>query len=576
MSPGTATTVPVAESDAVCAEPPPERGEVVIRMYGQGIGDCFLLAFPRRRPTDAVPEADPERPVYVLIDCGVHNLTPLPADRMRLIVEDIRRATRDGELPPAADGEAPGHLDLLIVTHEHWDHLSGFIYKDAREAWQSMQVDALWTAWTAADDAGGLGAVLAQVKAQHEHALRRIAERAAAMGDEARLALVDSVRSFLGDAPAFSLSTSDGLDNARKLVRGDHVCCEPGEVRPVPGTDSVAYVLGPPRNWERLSAMNPDPDAPETYEHRPGVAATDVGVAVHRLLNEPTAVNALVTPLLDPPLKASAGDDDEDDPLRAKRDVYNRSFPFDHAYGVPLPSAEIEAAANEGDYPPLDSYFLDLNAWRRIDDDWLLAAEGFALWYDNIVNNTSLVLAFELPAATAAERKVLLFVADAQVGNWLSWDELGETWLRRDGAEPGQEKPDMANLLARTVFYKVGHHGSHNATLKAKGIERMRGDGELTAFVPVSAAVATYVGWDEMPLPEMLDALSARANGRVVLADGSLWPPIADDEQRRKAIERIGLRVSSETLPAKCLKGDCDNQQIEAEVPLWVEIAVGY
>ena len=41
----------------------------------------------------------------------------------------------------------------------------------------------------------------------------------------------------------------------------------------------------------------------------------------------------------------------------------------------------------------------------------------FALKIDNDVNNTSLALALEL-----ADKRVLLFPGDAQVGNWLSWD----------------------------------------------------------------------------------------------------------------------------------------------------------
>jgi hypothetical protein len=30
-------------------------------------------------------------------------------------------------------------------------------------------------------------------------------------------------------------------------------------------------------------------------------------------------------------------------------------------------------------------------------------------------------------------------------------------------------KVNAADLFARTVYLKVGHHGSHNATLKARG-----------------------------------------------------------------------------------------------------------
>ena len=68
-------------------------------------------------------------------------------------------------------------------------------------------------------------------------------------------------------------------------------------------------------------------------------------------------------------------------------------------------------------------------------------------------NNSSLVLAIEL----VASGKVLLFAADAQTGNWSSW--AGVNW--------DDHTVHTDDLLARTVFYKVGHHASHNATLVA-------------------------------------------------------------------------------------------------------------
>ena len=69
------------------------------------------------------------------------------------------------------------------------------------------------------------------------------------------------------------------------------------------------------------------------------------------------------------------------------------------------------------------------------------------------INNTSLVLAFELPESN----KVLLFVGDAQRGNWRSWTEGG--W------QDGEKTITVRDLMSRTVLYKVGHHGSHGATL---------------------------------------------------------------------------------------------------------------
>jgi hypothetical protein len=79
------------------------------------------------------------------------------------------------------------------------------------------------------------------------------------------------------------------------------------------------------------------------------------------------------------------------------------------------------------------------------------------------------VLAIELVNAD----KVLLFAADAQSGNWASWKDV--PWER-----PGVTTD---SLLARTVFYKVGHHASHNATL-VDAFEQMNHP-DLVAFIPV-------------------------------------------------------------------------------------------
>ena len=79
---------------------------------------------------------------------------------------------------------------------------------------------------------------------------------------------------------------------------------------------------------------------------------------------------------------------------------------------------------------------------------------------DNKTNNTSLVLAFEL----IDTHRVFLFAADAQVGNWLSWEKTN--WKLKTG-----DVVTGPDLLARTVYYKVGHHGSQNATLEKKGLE---------------------------------------------------------------------------------------------------------
>jgi len=554
-----------ARTRSLAAEMRPADDQVLIRMYGQGLGDCFLMALPRSG-------GERSRPVYVLIDCGVIMGTPGGAERMRRIVADIRRTTRDEALLDE-EGEPKGHLDLLVVTHRHWDHLSGFVY--AEEEWQKIQVDELWTSWTEAPDPNGLSGVLERLLTTQRRALAAVADKAIKLGLDVQLETVINLMGFLGGEPeeqgfAAAKSVGDAFDLARARAGGNHTLCEPGEVRPLPGTDAVAYVLGPPKDLDLLRRMNPSRKEAERETF-----GLDPTIVLRRMLDEPSALNAFVMPLLGPAL-AVAEDGDEEVAL-VRGDLFERSFPFDRSVRVPLAVAETAATNEVQEFPALASYYDETNHWRRIDTDWLAAAEAFALTVDNLINNTSLVLAIELPPKNPeAAGKVLLFVADAQVGNWLSWDEI-ERWKPMDGAHPSQTTPRLDDLLRRTAFYKVGHHGSHNATLKARGVERMRDDGSLAAFVPVSAAVAQQIkGWTEMPLAEMLDALDERCGGAVVLANGELWK--TDGGARAERVrDRLELATSEEELPAmvRSLR-DGGEVEIEGAVPLWVQAAVGY
>jgi hypothetical protein len=115
-----------------------------------------------------------------------------------------------------------------------------------------------------------------------------------------------------------------------------------------------------------------------------------------------------------------------------------------------------------------------------------------------------LALAIELP-----DGDVLLFVADAQVGNWLSWQDL--TWKVGDKIVTG---PD---LLKRAILYKVGHHGSHNATLKDQGLNLM--ENLRVALIPVDEAMAKKKRWNHMPLDELVEALDERVKGVVLRID---------------------------------------------------------
>ena len=77
-------------------------------MYNVGFGDAFLLIFP---------DGD-ERPRRVLIDCGTHMSGPRPAP------DAPRSSPRSSTTSPTRT--ASPRIDLVVGTHRHSDHVSGF------------------------------------------------------------------------------------------------------------------------------------------------------------------------------------------------------------------------------------------------------------------------------------------------------------------------------------------------------------------------------------------------------------------------------------------------------------------
>jgi beta-lactamase superfamily II metal-dependent hydrolase len=96
--------------------------EIRIRMYNVGFGDAFLVH---------IPTADGER--RVLIDCGQH-LGGI-ANPMNAVLEDLIAAV-------TVDGKP--RIDVVIATHRHFDHISGF---DSKK-WEAVEVGEVWLPWT--------------------------------------------------------------------------------------------------------------------------------------------------------------------------------------------------------------------------------------------------------------------------------------------------------------------------------------------------------------------------------------------------------------------------------------------
>jgi beta-lactamase superfamily II metal-dependent hydrolase len=470
---------------------------VSVRMYRLGgLGDCFLLTFysPSREP------------FYMLIDCGIFIATPGGAARMRTVVGDIIR-------------ETGGHIHVLVATHEHWDHTSGVRY--AKKLFDEIKFDQVWLAWTE-DPENSLAQELRQKRNQALKILN-IAANKLREGEDPQGSLI---RRLLGFEGYYSLSLGvsstasqmeyiqERSEDVRYLTPGD----EPVFLEDVPGVR--IFVLGPPENVELLTRSNPSTSSSEVYER---------GLALN------STASFFAAALAAGPGELSTATD---------KDVFERSAPFDSTNAISISKA--------ADHEHFGKFFRSYYGWsmddpgakwRRIDSAWLGAASDVALALNNDTNNTSLVLAIEL----LPSKKVLLFPGDAQVGNWLSWHS--RPWP--DGEDGAVEGDD---LLKRTVLYKTGHHGSHNATLREKGLEMMTSP-ELVAMIPVDEDQAKAKSW-EMPFQVLLTTLEKKTRGRVLRADRGI--PKRPRGMRKKEWERFVANVNED----------------QSEEKLWIEYRI--
>jgi beta-lactamase superfamily II metal-dependent hydrolase len=444
----------------------PAKGHVNVRMYRTGLGDCFLLTL----------RSDAGKPVHVLIDCGTWDTDPATVKRITDAVDDLLAYTGS-------------HIHVLVATHEHWDHCSGFLQRQA--LFDKVQFDEVWLAWTE-DPKDKLATRLKKDYAKTVNQLRLAINRLEEMNSAMGAAITDVV----GCLPYAAAGVKTDPAKAMKWVRdrGKNANTtvrffNPGDLVSVPHvSDARVYVLGPPRDETVLRDMNPT-----KTRKKAGV--------VYPLADETSALSQ----------SFFAAVKHHGTPLKklppAEKAQVERMLPFDST--LQLDADHYKA------YPIEKTYGSErgTSAWRRIDEDWLTSAAYLALYMSNYTNNTSLALAIEM----VSTKNVMLFAADAQIGNWLSWYPLK---FNVDGTTI-----TMNDLLARTVLYKVGHHGSHNASLKKDGIERMKG-ANLVALIPTdrtSLSKGNKKTW-KMPYEPLNQGLIAAAGGRVIRQDDGIGP----------------------------------------------------
>jgi beta-lactamase superfamily II metal-dependent hydrolase len=462
---------------------------VSIHMYRMGTGDCFVVKFLKNDAVD----------FKMLIDCGCWNgseakLTPY-IEQLRTDVED--------------------HIDVLVVTHEHKDHVLGF--ERCKELFQALRIDQIWMAWTEKDGDPKV------TKWKKEYGQRRLALLAAAE----RVSEVVTTQAFK-DQLAGSRD-ADGLHARRQNFAGVlqgfadlHASKEyagelagmavvkndiandntsyfgPGDVMDsVPGLEGVRiFVLGPPRLYSEVK-VEKGPKG-EAYDHNDQLEDTNEFAAAFTAVGDQETI-----------------------------------MPFDASYVSSIPE-------HRKTYDDPDM------AWRRIDYDWLFSAGSLALRMNTQTNNLSLVLAIEF----VESGKVLLFPGDAEFGSWKSWHKID--W---ESKVPGLT---TEKLLNRVVFYKVAHHLSHNGTAKSIGLDLMISS-DLVAMATLDYDVIPD-GWTTtMPNVGILKDLLEKTKGRTLIMNTKgllfdrsdnvpLEPKIDEYRKRLSAAERQafeeGLEVS--------------------------------
>ncbi|MDJ1478860.1 hypothetical protein QNI16_00105 [Cytophagaceae bacterium YF14B1] len=467
----------------------PKINKISIRMYRIGTGDCLLLKFFSEEIVQ----------FKMMIDCGacVGN-----SERFTAFIKEI-------------GADIDNHLDLLVVSHEHLDHIIGF--SRAKDEFEKISIDNVWLAWTE-DPKNRLANKLRSDYGKHKVALATAIQKMEELVSDADYLVslkeeyngnlvVEGKKKFLDGLheqwelyheKEHILLVAEGkiseLQRAMDFVKEIHMrsgnpphYCYPGTKVPhYPQLNGINfYILGPPENEALLKK---DEINDELYDHR---LEFDDSYNFIRALTED---------------------------LENRRT--NSPFSTDTFY---------EEGLKKDSKKNFKKKYLDNpeNLWRSIEYDWLTNAGDLAIRLERFMNNTSLAFAIEFEES----EKVLLFPGDAQSGNWVGWHDKDLKWEKKKGNST--ITITAKDLLSKTVFYKVGHHLSHNGTASVKGLDMMNHP-DLIAFATLDYG-NIKPGWkNTMPAPRLFEQLIKKTKGKMFRIDQGLITDFNAVEERNK------------------------------------------
>ena len=465
--------------------------KVKIRMYRGGTGDFFILQFTSKGKLT----------FQMMIDCGC-----IDASRQHFIdrVSDLKAYTK-------------GKIDLLVVTHEHADHINGFMY--ASEIFKDITFKKVWFSWTE-DDEDEFANNLRKNYSELDKAVRLATSRLTALADtkyfdkvyaaegnrdeiiEGKKRYIDSMSALndLNMAGALGAKTGKPKPTMVELMKEYNVITKdtiveflhPGDVKSrLPGAAGIRfYILGPPRDTDLLDLEHSEDG---NYEKREKKSKVDF---------------ALISSLAASAAQGSTS-----------------QLPFESEYertGSPDTSA-------------MKSYYDNSGDWRKIDHDWLFSAGALAMRYEASINNTSLAMAIQFEDS----ERVLLFPGDAEMGNWQSWHNNLSWPVKIDGKIV---KKNMDYLLEKTVFYKVGHHISQNGTAKKLGSEKMTNE-DLTVMATLDFRKIRGNWLSTMPSDLLCEELIRKSEGKFYFSGerNKIMPNVKTDRIKIKKAHEDNL-----------------------------------
>jgi beta-lactamase superfamily II metal-dependent hydrolase len=400
---------------ATQAQPIAQTG-LRIRMYRIGFGDFFLVSVPKDGGF-----------AHILIDCGVH------AKDLGVMGEAVTQLKAD----------TGGQLALVIMTHRHADHISGF--GSQRALFATFSVERVWMSYFEDPKNAAAMRIQAGIAATATRLQAALAAGGATEEDSEHLRMAGNAlgAAASGNAAALEMlrhfKTPDGGVTPVEYYKAG----QPANLPPsLADAGLEAEILGPPTDKDLLDKM-------DNVSHQYLTAADEADAAPRSPFNSAYAL-----------------------------DPSSYSWPRDIA-------------------PLFDPAKVRTNVAGSQPQSLAIAAQKA----DNALNNQSLVVLFTFRG------KTMLFAGDAQWGNWANFLFGGPIGTKGHA----DLTPRAREVLGNLDFYKVGHHGSRNAT----PID------VVSAMKPGCVAMCSTQpkAYNEVPRQRLMDALRDKTGGQVARSD---------------------------------------------------------